>query len=95
MFNVSFWLEGVEFRSLITRNGVDRSGNPRVYRSVRVEDVNGEPLQIDVRNDAVWSDCMRLEKGDIVNLACRAVATQSYSFLVLEQSPEVAPVQEG
>lgn len=90
-FRIEFVKESVEFRSRSSRNGTDRNGNPRVYRSIRIEDEKGEPVQFSVNDDMIWESCMALKKGDYVNLCCIAMANDQWNMLALTDEPERVP----
>lgn len=94
-FRVEFVLEAVEFRSRSSRNGVDRNGKPRVYRSIRIEDAKGNPVEVSVNDDVFWESCLALSKGDFVNLSCVALANNDWNMLALDGAPEVVPSPEG
>ena len=83
-------LEGCEFRRM--RSGKRQNGES--WHSLRVEDSDGNAIDVSVRNDALLHDCEALEKGDYVNLNVLIVAIDGkdgYSYVQLLDVPEPCP----
>lgn len=93
-FRVNVNLEGVEFRKLREGDSIKDDGTKSHWMSIRVEDYDGNNVEISVRNEGLRGYCREMRKGLFYNLPVTCVATNAYNFIALAGEPEQVPDPE-
>lgn len=80
------YLTSCEVRRVV--DGVrQKDGKPFV--ALRLEDMEGEPFEVNCNDQQLFGSLYQLRKGDIVDLKVTIMATNQYQFVSLDNAPEI------
>lgn len=83
-------MQNVEVRRVV--EGTTRKGEPFV--TLKIEDMEGDPLEVSCRDSDLFGVVRQLRKGDMCDLPVLVMANSQYQFVALSGAPEVLDDEE-